>query len=190
MWISNTATTIMMLPIMDSVLEEMCKKEQKGGEEEGDMDDYNDIEDKEGRDERKEKSEESSRLRGMLALGIAYAANIGGTGTIIGTPPNLILFDVLESFDGQPITFFSWIVLSVPQVYVKTLYTIEFLLYDWFLSAHPGPSLCLALSSGVLFRNAKVRRRRIRGRGSERVKEGGSAEADKEKVYRVGSPEI
>ena len=60
--------------------------------------------------------DEVRNLRAMLAMGLAYSANIGGTASLIGTPPNLLLLEVLETFDGQPINFFSWLVLSVPQV--------------------------------------------------------------------------
>ncbi len=52
----------------------------------------------------------------MLAMGLAYSANIGGTASLIGTPPNLLMLEVLENFDKHPINFFSWLVLSVPQV--------------------------------------------------------------------------
>ena len=52
----------------------------------------------------------------MLAMSLAYSANCGGTASLIGTPPNLLLLEVLETYDGQPVTFFSWMVLAVPQV--------------------------------------------------------------------------
>ena len=56
------------------------------------------------------------KLRPMMSLCLAYAANIGGTGSLIGTPPNLLLADALEKYDGQPINFLSWMVLALPQV--------------------------------------------------------------------------
>ena len=63
------------------------------------------------------KAKESEvNLRPMISLCLAYAANIGGTGSLIGTPPNLLLADALEEYDGQPINFLSWMGLALPQV--------------------------------------------------------------------------
>ena len=61
-------------------------------------------------------NETEVKLRPMIALCLAYAANIGGTGSLIGTPPNLLLADALEEYDGQPINFLSWMGLALPQV--------------------------------------------------------------------------
>ena len=55
-------------------------------------------------------------LRPMIALCLAYAANIGGTASLIGTPPNLLLADALDEYDGQPINFLTWMGLALPQV--------------------------------------------------------------------------
>ena len=44
----------------------------------------------------------------MLLLGIAYAANIGGTGTLIGTPPNMVLAGVVEESYGIKLNMFDW----------------------------------------------------------------------------------
>ncbi len=82
MWISNTATTLMMLPIALAVLERT-------------------------RDE---------RLALPLLLGIAYAASIGGMGTPIGTPPNLIFKGVYQELFGQEIGFLRWMSIAIPVV--------------------------------------------------------------------------
>ena len=82
MWISNTATTLMMLPIALAVLERT-------------------------RDE---------RLALPLLLGIAYAASIGGIGTPIGTPPNLIFKGVYQELFGQDVGFLRWMSIAVPVV--------------------------------------------------------------------------
>ena len=50
----------------------------------------------------------------MMMLSIAYAANIGGTGTLIGTPPNLVMYEFISKLKGQPLTFGSWMVFCVP----------------------------------------------------------------------------
>ena len=81
MWISNTATTIMLLPVALAVLEQTEKK-----------------------------------MRIPLLLGIAYAASIGGLGTPIGTPPNLIFMQVhLDQFGTSP-SFPQWMGWGLPVV--------------------------------------------------------------------------
>ena len=83
MWISNTATTLMMLPVALAVLDGVDDK---------------------------------SRLGPPLLLGIAYAASIGGLGTPIGTPPNLIFMQVYEQTTGQTISFTQWMGWALPVV--------------------------------------------------------------------------
>jgi solute carrier family 13 (sodium-dependent dicarboxylate transporter), member 2/3/5 len=83
MWISNTATTLMLLPVALAVLDATDNKEQ---------------------------------LAVPLLLGIAYAASVGGLGTPIGTPPNLIFMQVYEQTTGQSISFTRWMSWAVPVV--------------------------------------------------------------------------
>lgn len=81
MWISNTATTLMLLPVALAVL-----------------------------------SHSDRRIAVPLLLGIAYAASIGGLGTPIGTPPNLIFMQVhLDRFGTAP-NFVQWMTWGVPVV--------------------------------------------------------------------------
>jgi sodium-dependent dicarboxylate transporter 2/3/5 len=81
MWISNTATTLMLLPVALAVLEQTDR-----------------------------------RMNIPLLLGIAYAASIGGLGTPIGTPPNLIFMQVhLDRFGTTP-SFPEWMSWGVPVV--------------------------------------------------------------------------
>ncbi len=93
MWISNTATTMMMVPIGLAVISQL------GGSI--------------GR-ERFEKGENNFALALMLA--IAYAASIGGIATIIGTPPNVVFVGILESnFPLAPqISFIQWMLFALP----------------------------------------------------------------------------
>ncbi len=94
MWVSNTATVVMMLPMATSVM-----ALSRGG------DTVN---------ERQSRSFEVA-----LLLGIAYAANIGGLGTLIGTPPNALLAGfMLESY-GITIGFMQWMLLGVPLVIIS-----------------------------------------------------------------------
>jgi sodium-dependent dicarboxylate transporter 2/3/5 len=81
MWISNTATTLMLLPVALAVLEQTDRK-----------------------------------MNVPLLLGIAYAASIGGLGTPIGTPPNLIFMQVhLDRFGSAP-SFPEWMAWGIPVV--------------------------------------------------------------------------
>lgn len=84
MWISNTATTLMLLPVALAVLEKV----------------------------------EGEALAIPLLLGIAYAASVGGMGTPIGTPPNLIFMQVYQENTGREISFTTWMSWAVPVVAV------------------------------------------------------------------------
>jgi sodium-dependent dicarboxylate transporter 2/3/5 len=94
MWIANTASTMMMLPIGLAVIAALTELG----------------------DETSEKSR--ANFAAALMLGIAYAANVGGVGTPIGTPPNLVFKGQLERlFPGAPeISFGQWMLLFVPLV--------------------------------------------------------------------------
>ena len=92
MWISNTATTAMMFPIGLSIVAHLTK----------------------GRE-----SERGSReFATAMMLICAFGASIGGIGTPIGTPPNLIGIGMLNRIAGVKITFFQWMLLGVPIVVV------------------------------------------------------------------------
>jgi sodium-dependent dicarboxylate transporter 2/3/5 len=81
MWISNTATTLMLLPVALAVIERA-----------------------------------QPRLAIPLLLGLAYAASVGGMGTPIGTPPNLIFMSVYAEQIGNEPTFIMWMGWGVPVV--------------------------------------------------------------------------
>ena len=106
MWISNTATTVMMLPIGLSVVTLFANHGGTGG----------------GRAAPGEGGEAqvavtSSNFSICLMLGIAYAASIGGVGTIVGTPPNVFLVGFLEQ-KGIEIGFAQWMKFGLPLVVV------------------------------------------------------------------------
>jgi sodium-dependent dicarboxylate transporter 2/3/5 len=106
MWVSNTATTAMMLPIGIGIVTAMS-----------DM-----LEKKTGR------KTEPARLRFATAMMLmaAYAASAGGIGTPVGTPPNLIGIAMIEKFAGVKIPFFQWMLFAVPMLLV--MYGLLFLL--------------------------------------------------------------
>ncbi len=89
MWISNTASTLVMLPIGLSVIQLL-------------------IDDTDGFT----KNDRNFAL--SIMLGIAYAANSGGIATIIGTPPNSVLVGFLESEYNQTIYFLDWMAMGLP----------------------------------------------------------------------------
>lgn len=82
MWISNTATVLMLLPIVLAVLQDNPDK----------------------------------RFSAALLLGVCYAASLGGIGTPIGTPPNLIFMRVYQETTGREISFIQWMVWAMPVV--------------------------------------------------------------------------
>lgn len=97
MWISNTATALMMLPIAISVIQLFYS--------DGKMD----------------KAEKAFSL--CLMLSIAYSANIGGMATIIGTPPNVVLVGVVQQILGQQLSFSQWLLMGLPIVIVLLVIT-------------------------------------------------------------------
>jgi len=84
MWISNTATTLIMLPIALAILSHV----------------------------------DNPKLKVALILGIAYAASVGGIGTPIGTPPNVIFMGIYEEQTGKEFSFFQWMKIGVPVVLI------------------------------------------------------------------------
>jgi sodium-dependent dicarboxylate transporter 2/3/5 len=104
MWISNTATTMMMIPIGMAIISQM-----------GDSND----------DKKFIHSKNNFAL--ALMLGIAYSASIGGISTIIGTPPNVVFIGILKSnFPAAPeISFLQWMLFALP-------FSLLFLPLAWF----------------------------------------------------------
>ncbi|MET1256080.1 SLC13 family permease [Aliikangiella maris] len=82
MWISNTATTLMLLPVALATLENVKDK----------------------------------RLTTTLLLGIAYAASVGGIGTPIGTPPNMLFLSTYQEATGHSLGFLEWMKWGIPLV--------------------------------------------------------------------------
>lgn len=88
MWVSNTATAIMMLPIGLSVINMLTSE--------------------------KDDPLEKERFATAILLGIAYASSIGGIATLIGTPPNAMLASILSKDHGIELGFGKWMLLGVP----------------------------------------------------------------------------
>lgn len=90
MWISNTATAVMMLPIANSVTT-LLRKEISATDQ-----------------------TKFERFATGLMLSIAYAASIGGIATIIGTPPNVVTVGFIKRFYNQDVSFATWMLIGVP----------------------------------------------------------------------------
>ena len=114
MWVSNTATAVMMLPIALSIiaLVEQVEPGSVGGSSVA----GGSGNDGSGSGEPGSKARPHFAL--CLLLGIAYAASIGGIGTIIGTPPNVFLASFIQSSLGQEISFVRWMGVGLPLVAV------------------------------------------------------------------------
>lgn len=94
-WISNTAATLMMLPVALSVVELVPNERNPlTGVSQGD------------------------RFTTALLLGLAYAASIGGLGTLIGTPTNTLLVGFLSDQYGFEISFVQWMMMGIPFVII------------------------------------------------------------------------
>ena len=89
MWISNTATAIMMLPIAIAIISRM---ENQFGKE------------------------STHNFTLTLLLGVAYACTLGGMATLVGTPPNLVFVKTLNIMfpDAPEISFGNWMIMALP----------------------------------------------------------------------------
>ena len=97
MWVSNTATTAMMMPIGLAVIQQAVEAFEKEGA---------DIDTRPGH----------FHFGANLMLGIAYGASIGGVATIIGTPPNVFLAGTMAENHGIEISFLRWLGFGIPFV--------------------------------------------------------------------------
>ena len=89
MWISNTASTVVMLPIALSVIQLLVKSDGVFTKEE-------------------------RHFSLSVMLGIAFSANAGGIATVIGTPPNSVLIGLLENEYNMEISFLKWMIIGLP----------------------------------------------------------------------------
>lgn len=121
MWISNTASTVVMLPIAMSVINLLIN----------DQDGFT-------------KQDQNFALSVML--GIAFSANAGGIATVIGTPPNSVLIGLLENEYNTTVQFLDWMLVGLP--FSITLITIiYFVLVKWMF---PNKGLVFDASKSVI----------------------------------------
>jgi sodium-dependent dicarboxylate transporter 2/3/5 len=103
MWISNTATTMMMLPTTMAVIKKIEELQLNGHQ----------------------------KISKALLLGIAHASTIGGVATVVGTPTNMIFYSYYQKHypEGAELTFFSWFMFGMPLacfMFVVAFYILRF----------------------------------------------------------------
>jgi sodium-dependent dicarboxylate transporter 2/3/5 len=99
MVVSNTATVAMMVPIVLGVVESVTELTKAG-------------------EDAPPGEPPASNFQLSMLLGTAYAASLGGVGTLIGTPPNAIVVGQLDDLLGVEITFVEWLAIGLPLVVV------------------------------------------------------------------------
>ncbi|MFC6954435.1 SLC13 family permease [Halorubellus litoreus] len=98
MVVSNTATVAMMVPIVLGIVDS--------------------VTDLTSADAAADSDAAASNLQIAMLLGVAYAASLGGVGTLVGTPPNAIVVGQLDDLVGVEISFVDWLAIGLPMVAV------------------------------------------------------------------------
>lgn len=116
MWVSNTATALMMLPIGLSVIDLTHERLEEG------------------------RDPDALNFGIVMVLVIAYACNVGGMGTLIGTPPNALLAGFMSESYGVEIGFAQWMALGVPLVLIALplVYYVLLWVFPLRLDTLPG----------------------------------------------------
>jgi solute carrier family 13 (sodium-dependent dicarboxylate transporter), member 2/3/5 len=113
MWLSNTATTMMMFPIASSVIGAVGQHAGPGGH--------------------------TKNFSLTLMLSIAYASNFGGIATIIGTPPNVAYLSHLRSADLPTVSFSAWMLTCMPLA-ILLLLCLYWVMVKWLYPNHIADS--------------------------------------------------
>ncbi|XP_053704915.1 solute carrier family 13 member 3 [Synchiropus splendidus] len=172
MWLSNTATTAMMLPIANAILDSLfgdvetlkrkCKFSNEGGEDTNNshsvkmlslpsepqekhilpVDGFDEPSEKLTAEEIRLESQRHLNVRKGFLICIPYAASIGGTATLTGTAPNLILIGQLKSYfpECDAINFSSWFAFAFP---LMVLFLVLGWLWISFLYGGLNSRLCI-----------------------------------------------
>ena len=117
MWISNTATAAMMYPIVLAITPLFAGSDR-----------------------------DARNTRTALLLGMAYASSIGGMGTLLGTPPNLVLAGAARELAGQEVSFLSFLAFGLPLVVILLPLCWAMLVFVLF----PSRATLDSTASGVL----------------------------------------
>ncbi|HWT44148.1 MAG TPA: SLC13 family permease, partial [Sphingopyxis sp.] len=130
MFISNTSTALIMIPIAIAVV-------RAGGVRDG----------------------ETEGFAGAVMMGIAFAASIGGLGTLVGSPTNAIAAGLIEKALGLRISFLDWAIYGVPIVLLSTPIAMWILARVQRLADHPfdGTAAAAALGNQAIWSTAERR---------------------------------
>ena len=130
MFISNTSTALIMVPIALAVV-------RAGGIREG----------------------ETEGFAGAVMMGIAFAASIGGLGTLVGSPTNAIAAGLIEKALGLRISFLDWMIYGIPVVLLATPAAMVIVARVQRLSANPfdGQGAAAALGNQAIWTTAERR---------------------------------
>jgi len=115
MWISNTATALMMLPVAMAVIGRI-----------------NQVQDS---------STSKNSFATILMLSIAYSASIGGVATLIGTPPNAIFAGIVQQQLQVSISFFDWMIFATPLALIFLIIAWFYFVYILLDRKNNPPSL-------------------------------------------------
>nr|WP_321112389.1 SLC13 family permease [Halorussus salinisoli] len=134
MWVSNTATTAMMTPIALGVLTQVIGRDGVEAASATADEVNSDVAADGGAASTAEFAGdgEFSNIQVSMLLGTAYAASVGGVGTLIGTPPNAVLASQLNQMLGYEIGFAQWLLIGLPVVVVTlpiVWYMLTYVLY-------------------------------------------------------------
>ena len=135
MWVSNTSTSLIMMPIAVSVLAAVLPASPR-------------------------RSAGERHFALTLVLGIAYAASIGGLGTLIGSPTNAIAAGVIERTLGVKIGFLQWLAVGIPLVLVSiplAWWVLTRIAYPFALPAFDRAQLLAAIGPQARWTTAERR---------------------------------
>uniref|UniRef100_H2YTW2 Uncharacterized protein n=1 Tax=Ciona savignyi TaxID=51511 RepID=H2YTW2_CIOSA len=183
MWISNTATTAMMLPIVEAVFIQLKESEIRTHREMIKVKNMHKYKPtimfmgKEQREIEASVNEKMERLVKGITLCVPYAASIGGTATLTGTAPNLVLagqFQIIFPNATQDLSFGTWMAYSFPNAFVILLLSYAWLSWLFIGFGFSELRTCFKCTEKTLGeRNAEsVLRREYRTLGGMRWEEG------------------
>lgn len=137
MWISNTASAVMLLPVGMAIIAQL-------------NDNPDTIQD------------ENAIFGKALLLSIAYSASIGGMATLIGTPPNLVMAGIIKETYGVTITFSQWFVFAFPLSFMMLIiswYYLTHIAFTFKQKSFPGGKAEIKRQLNLLGKMSKVEKR-------------------------------